>query len=90
LLKYTSQIKSIDVWLLLQIAHDVSVFVPGIHQAKGGDGRRHPIWSNQVLMFKLHHHIVPYFAVHPLSKIRMKSNPPQGSHGMLTFLNADS
>ena len=49
-MEYTSQIKSIDFWVLLQIVHDVSILVPGVYQAEGGNGRRHPIVGNGGIM----------------------------------------
>ena len=60
----TGQIESVDIWLLLYIVHDVSVSVPGIHQAKVGDGCRNPVQGEDIIVFELlHQH---YFLAKPL------------------------
>jgi len=76
-LKWTGQIISIDIRVFLQIAHDSSVFVPGIHQANGGDSRRCPIYRNNVVML-INLRAKGYSIIHPLSNIRMTINPLSG------------
>ena len=55
LLKRTDQIESIGFWVLLQVLHDVSIFVPGEYQAEVGDSRRYPVERKDIAVLKLLH-----------------------------------
>ena len=51
----TSQIGSIDIWVLLQIIYDAAILVPGRYQAKVGNGSRYPVEREKVIVFDLLH-----------------------------------
>jgi len=44
------------MWLLLQIIHDVSVFVPGRYKAEVSDSCRHPIERENIIVLEPFHH----------------------------------
>ena len=50
-----NQVKSIGIWLLLQILHDVAVFVPGKHHAKVRESRRYSVEREYVVVIDLLH-----------------------------------
>lgn len=64
LFERTDWIETIDVWSLLQIVPDVSILVPGKHQAEVRDRPRYPIEWDNVVVLELHHRY--YFFVKPL------------------------
>ena len=85
LLEGTDQIESIGTWLVLQIVHDVSVLIPGKHQAKVGDGRRDPVEREDVVVLELFHQ--HHFLAKPLQHLSgQRRGNPWGSHSTLTLL----
>ena len=87
--KCTGQIESIDTWLLFQVVHDVSVFVPRKHQAKVGDGGRYLVERENIAVLKLFHQ--HHFLVEPLSPLSEQRRivlPTGGSRDTLTLLTA--
>ena len=64
MLECTDQIEPIGIRHLLQVLHDVSIFVPGEYQAEVGDSRRYPVERKDIAVLKLlHQH---YFLAEPL------------------------
>ena len=50
---HTGQVVLIHIWILLQIIHDVSVFVPGENLGKPGDLRKYSEKGSNIIVFEL-------------------------------------
>ena len=82
----TGQLELIEIWILLQIPHDVSGFVPGKYQAKVGDRCRYPVKRNNVLVFELlHQHHFFAKPLRDLSERRVAGNPSEDARSTYTF-----
>ena len=53
LARYTGQAVSIHVWMLLQIIHDVSVFVPGENHVEVGAILKYSVEGGDMIVFIL-------------------------------------
>ena len=51
----TGQSESIDIRLLPPVFHDVPILVPRKYQAKVGDGCRHPVERENIVVFEMFH-----------------------------------
>ena len=51
----TGQVESIGGWVLLQMVHDISIFIPGRYHAKVIGDRRYPIEGENIVVLDLLH-----------------------------------